>query len=524
MTNIHIKKIQLKNFKGFKAKTIPNLHAGVNVLIGDNDTGKSTILLAIDLALGANPNRVESIGFDKLFNINVVQEFLGKSERSFADLPSFEIDLYINDRSNENFVGEYNLAQADAAGICLRCFPKDELRDDLEALVKIENIAFPYEFYTVEIKTFSGKTLTPFNKLMKHLRIDNTKISNEYASKAYIRQLYLANSTDDQRNKLKHDYRGVKRAFSDDRFTELNEATESDYLFGLRNDVKANLETDLTITDNGIDIDSMGVGRQCFIRTSFAISKTSNIDVVLLEEPENHLSHKSMGRLIEEIQGNTESQLFIATHNSMILSRLDLRHAVILGNFEDDPVKLDDLPPDTAEFFMKAPNSSILEFALSKKNILVEGDAEYILLPALYMKEAGEDLKNTDTHVISVNGTSFPRYLDIAKLLTIKTVVITDNDHNFESKVTARYESYITESNIAVYADTDNERHTFEVCVYQDNTDICEGLFAEGRRSLSVQDYMLSEKSKVAFELSTKKAKELNTPQYIKDAISWIRN
>lgn len=436
-----------------------------------------------------------------------------------------EIDLFISDRTREDFVGEYYYgATESAAGICLRCFPKNDLRDDIEKLIASENSAFPYEYYTVEIKTFSGKTLTPFNRVIKHLNIDNTKISNEYASKAYIKRLYLANSTADQRNQLKYDYRGVKERFSNERFTDLNIATQSNYKFGVKNDVKANLETDLTITDEGIDIDSMGVGKQCFIRTSFAISKSSDIDVVLLEEPENHLSHTRMSQLIEEIIKNTESQLFIATHSSMILSRLDLRHAIILGSFDDDPVRMADLPEDTAKFFMKAPSNSVLEFALSTKNILVEGDAEYILMPVFFKNVTESDLKNSGSHVISVNGTSFPRYLDIARLLTIKTVVITDNDKNFDSKITDRYASYVGEDNIQIYADPDPERYTFEICIYRDNQKICDDLYSEGRKTLSVQDYMLSEKSKVAFELATQKAGELNTPQYIADAIRWINS
>jgi hypothetical protein len=47
-------------------------------------------------------------------------------------------------------------------------------------------------------------------------------------------------------------------------------------------------------------------------------------------------------------------------------------------------------------------------------------------------------------------------------------------------------------------------------------------LFAGGRKTLSVQEYMLKNKAEVAFQLLDKKASDLTVPQYIKEAIEWI--
>lgn len=56
-----IKKLILQNFKKFDSLML-EFDAGVNVLIGDNETGKSSVLLALDLALSASRSRVETIG------------------------------------------------------------------------------------------------------------------------------------------------------------------------------------------------------------------------------------------------------------------------------------------------------------------------------------------------------------------------------------------------------------------------------------------------------------------------------
>jgi len=522
MTDNYIEKIQCQNFKGFKNQSVDKLNNGINILIGDNDTGKSSILLAIDLVLGCNPGRIETIGLDKLLNLDSVNEFLANPKRQFKDLPFLEVDLYLSKQNRHEFEGEYNIAKENAYGICLICRPRDDLIGLINEVITLENPAFPYEYYSVEIRTFSGEPLSPYKKPIQQIQIDNTKISNDYASKSHVKSLYLANTDEKVRNQLKYGYRQVKGQFSKDEFKCINDKIEAGYEFGLKSDNKANLETDITISREGVDIENIGVGGQCFIRTSFALSRKSNIDVVLLEEPENHLSHSNMRKLIEKIRDASQSQLFIATHSSLICSRLDLRHAVLFAGFDQDPIKLDSLPPDTAEFFIKAPSNAVLEYVLSSKNILVEGDSEYMLMPYFYKQVMDSDLNVEEINVISIGGVSFPRYLDIARLLKIKTSVITDNDGNTQGTI-EKYEDYVALKNINVFYDNDDKnRTTFEKCVYQDNKEICDDLFSKGRKTLSVQDYMLKNKAKVAYELATKKCGDISVPEYISKAIKWI--
>lgn len=87
--SIFITKIKLYNFRRFREFVIePNTKN--NILIGDNESGKSTILEAIDLVSGGNNRRVEAIGLDNLLNIEAVTEFIN-SDRCYADLPIDEI-------------------------------------------------------------------------------------------------------------------------------------------------------------------------------------------------------------------------------------------------------------------------------------------------------------------------------------------------------------------------------------------------------------------------------------------------
>lgn len=88
-----IKKIKLFNFKRFRKYTlIPNQK--INILVGDNEVGKSSILEVIDLLANGNVRRIESIGIDKLLNIDAVNEFMG-GDRTFEKLPILRVELYL---------------------------------------------------------------------------------------------------------------------------------------------------------------------------------------------------------------------------------------------------------------------------------------------------------------------------------------------------------------------------------------------------------------------------------------------
>lgn len=78
-----ITKLILQNFKQFPALEM-DFAPGTNVLIGDNETGKSTVLLAIDLVNSASRSRVETLGLEAIINRQAVLAFLD-SEKKFSD-------------------------------------------------------------------------------------------------------------------------------------------------------------------------------------------------------------------------------------------------------------------------------------------------------------------------------------------------------------------------------------------------------------------------------------------------------
>lgn len=523
-----VTKLILKNYKrfrGFAAEFDPEL----NLLIGDNEAGKSTILSAIDLVLSGSRMKVEGFGLDSLINTDAVNGFF-EAGKHYEDLPIMEIELYLSELNNPDYYGRINSTDSNCDGLRLTCKPDDAFGDQVKEVLAQEGDNFPFEFYEIIFYTFQGGRYNRYKRPIRHLTLDSTQINNERATRSYINTLYDSMiSSPAEKSTHKNEYRLHKGNYTKDALTELNQRVRSrGYEFVLKTGPKSNLETDLTIAEGGIPIEHKGKGRQCFVKTEFALEGAEHkLDVILIEEPENHLSHTHVNKLIDRIRSSQNKQLFIATHSDHICARLDLRKAILLNSNSEEKLLLKDLDETTANFFMKAPDNNILEFILSPKVLLVEGDAEFILMEAFF--DITLRGKPDEIHIISVGGTSFKRYLALAKMLGIKTAVITDNDSDYQKNCVERYQDYANDSDIIqVFSEQDNTRQTFEVSVYQENTKVCDDLFHSDNRSLPIQEYMLKNKASVSLALLKHREKliqastDLICPQYIQNAIQWL--
>lgn len=517
----YIKKLKLTSFKRFREFEV-EFSSEINTIIGDNEAGKSSILQAIDLVAGGSRNKVETIGIESLLNKSVVADFL-KTDKSFKNLPEIHVEAYLSDNSNPDLVGKHNTDQVNRSGLHLICRPNEELVSEITKVLSEGKDNFPFEFYVVKFITFSGEGYSGYRRFLKSLTIDSSQINSEYANKEYTKTIYDSTVDHATRVSLKNEYRQHKVQFKEINLKAINDGL-GDYDFSVRSGSKFNLETDISLIQDEIPIDERGKGQQCFIKTEFALSRNADqkaIDTLLLEEPENHLSHTNMKRLISKISDSHHNQIIIATHNSLISTRLDLRNSILLNSNSGKPVILSDLSKSTAKFFMKAPDNNVLEFVLSNKVILVEGDAEYMLFDALYSKETGRSLEEDFVHVISVGGTSFKRYMELAKKLNIRVAVVRDNDEDYQSNCIDNYLDFDID-NIKVFSDTDNARYTFEVCIYHDNREICDDLFSGGNIKKSPLEFMLDNKAESAFRLVDNHAGVLQGPSYVKEAIAWI--
>ncbi len=240
-----IEKIKLHNFKRFQEFSV-EFNPNINLLIGDNEAGKSSILSAIDIVLSGSRSKIETLGLESLFNNEIIQNFLN-SNKKYENLPTLSIELYLNEQNNSDLNGKFNSDEAITDGLLLICEPNDELSKEINDILEQGEANFPFEYYTINFKTFKGENYTGYRKFLKHILIDNTQINNEYATRQYVTSMYQSTVKNAEKNKHQNEYRKHKKNFRETVLKELNDRID-DYSFSIKTNSKSNLETDLYIT------------------------------------------------------------------------------------------------------------------------------------------------------------------------------------------------------------------------------------------------------------------------------------
>ncbi len=118
-----IEKIMIHNYRIFEDFEM-DFNPGMNIIVGDNDAGKSTLLEAVHLALTSKihgkPLAYELSPF--LFNAALTEQyFKDVVDRKSPIPPEIIIDLFLKDSAETAALrGTNNLSTNDAAGIRIR--------------------------------------------------------------------------------------------------------------------------------------------------------------------------------------------------------------------------------------------------------------------------------------------------------------------------------------------------------------------------------------------------------------------
>ena len=170
-----------------------------------------------------------------------------------------------------------------------------------------------------------------------------------------------------------------------------------------------------------------------------------------------------------------------------------------------------------------------MEFIISKKVILVEGNTEYMLIPNFYKRIYTRDMELDDIFIISAAGLGYKNYIEIANKLNKQLGVLTDNDKKQE-KIEEIQKFNAQNDRIKIFTDEDIERWTIEVCLYKENKDKIDEILdidPEANYLFHGVDYgkelgkMLNNKTEIAYKLL--EVTDIVIPKYIKEAMEWIR-
>ena len=520
-----IKSLRIEGFKKFSELVAPDFDRHMNIFVGENEAGKSTILEAIKIVLNQQYKTADKAALIDLFNLELVTQF--KNAPSIDTLPFICIELCfdLDDKAkdSEYFYGERNKRNEPAFGISFECRFNRELGNELAK--DIADGKIPYEYYSLSWTTFAGHQYylikRPFNFLVINPTSNDTNSSFNY----FNRSLFATRYDESTRLNVKHKFReGLATAFADAELEDI----DANRRFGI-SDKKILLESIISVYEDLIPLENKGSGMESLIKTQIALDKPkSKIDVILMKEPENHLSHQTMNKMLHEIsKTQSESQIIITTHSNLIASRLNLKFVKWITN--NAVISLKGVNDPVADFFVKADNNNFLQLLLSQKVILVEGASEALLLPKIYSIVTKRTLEEDGVSIISCGGITYKNYLDIAVGNDKRIAVITDNDKNQE-RIDDAAELNKSSACHKVFIPTSVDDWTWEVCLYKLNTDLLNKTISvkENRKYLyNGTDYgqvlgkMLNNKVEVAYDLA-RIDDDFEVPQYVKDAIGWL--
>jgi putative ATP-dependent endonuclease of OLD family len=544
-TSLFIKRIHIEGFKKFVNFTL-DFNPDKTIIVGDNESGKTTILEAIDLVLNHSPKNFDLSLLPLFFNARNVEKF--KELKNYDSLPRILIQIFIGGIDDTNpspkfstFYGnnyEKSLSKNDYG---IQFIAKlDRPRINIDTLQQqINNGDIPYEYYLLETQTFANQPYYPFSSAFSFCLVNSTSNGSPSLSN-YSRMLFREALPQEKQIAAKNVFskeisNAMQKAFNN--FPDGTPYFSSDLS-------RSSLENLITIYDKDLNLplSSKGQGEEAIIKTQMSIHMKENAPVIAIEEPENHLSHSSVEKMISLIEDQQNSkQIIITSHSSHIASGIGLDRVVILSCKEEKAASLNELQKDTSDYFKRVSTDSLLYFVLSKKVILVEGPSELLYLDVFFKKMyPGKSMKDFGISPIAVNGLAFKHFVRIGGLMKKKISIITDNDGN-ENKhnnlLLELREAYGNDcqDRLKLCMEPDVRKNTFEVCLYDQNKDLFQENIslqenAEYKNDYSNGDrylgYLLNNKVESALKLTSLDAfcSNVNVPNYIKDSLAFLKD
>ncbi len=523
----YIKRISIHGYRKFKELDF-EFNPKMNILIGENEAGKSTILDAIRLVLCQDYRNSEKVYWNDMFNKDSVNEFM--LSKSPEKLPSIHIELEFHlepDMVNaENFYGEqHSFDKERRFGVAFDCSFDRDLGVGLDA--DIAKGVLPIEYYVPKWTTFSGQAYVVQRKPFGFMPIDTSELRKGTAFDFFSKTLFETVIDSSSRLKAKNDFRdSLRKSFEDLGLAPLPNGRQ----FAI-NDKKIGLESVLSVSDGGILLENKGSGVANLVKTSVALQRsTGSIAVVTIEEPENHLSYVNMRKMIEGIKKRSdECQLIIATHSNMIASSLGLRNIIWLNGM-NGVMKLNDLDESVDLFFVKSDTSRMLDFLLARKILLVEGPTEYLLMPKFIKQKTGKTIDELGLSIIACDGVSYAKFLSLDQNANKRIAVMTDNDGDGD-KIEKAKNYNATHINSRIFMPSVITEWTWEVCFYEKNKLSLESQFPaepgaqyvfNGKPYPNTLGRMLHNKADIAYKMLVCET-EYNLPQYVEEAIEWLK-
>ena len=405
-----------------------HFHEGVNVLIGENDSGKTAIVDAIRYVLKTQSG--EFIQFDDKdfyqdtngnrtdeFRIECVFDGLNEQDSGLFwewlswndDKTKYLLKVWLHVKRNDNVI-----VPSFSAGIDGQAERMDSEARDLLKVVYFKPLRDALTEMTHGYKSRLAQILGAHElfKTRKDAQGNNTK------------------------HKLETDYENLKKEIEDyfrnggmgENITgEINHFLKDHFL--LKGDPRTaqikltggEITEILRLLDLIMEGNKSGLGTLNLLCIAAEMLLFNNqkkgLKLALVEELEAHLHPQYQLRLIEYISSHHKNEQFIlTTHSITLASKIKLANLIVLKGNEAFPMssKYTMMRPADYNFLERFLDATKANLFFAKGLIMVEGDAENLLIPAI-AQLIGRNLHEYGISVVNVGSTAYKRYVSIFK-------------------------------------------------------------------------------------------------------------
>lgn len=458
-----INQIVVKNFfrfTDFRMRFADDL----NILVGNNEAGKSTVVRALEMVLsgrfGGRP--LEAAISPYWFPRSVAQAYVtGIRNDPQYPIPAIVVESYFkDDPSLVSYQGNNNSLALKVPGIRLEIsfnpIFEDEYKSYIESPDQVHSI--PVEFFKVERLDFAGHPVLGVRPPVSVAIIDASTLRLQSGTDYYLQRSIEQNLTVEQRARLALAFRAQHEDFSADpalaaanEGLRVDQPTLRDREVALSMDVSTHSSWERSVVPHvdNVPFSQIGQGEQSAFKILLALqAKGENRHVIVVEEPENHLSHANLNVLLRRVRdrvGDGNQQLIITTHSSFVLNKLGIDKLRLLG--DDTYATMESLDDDTQRYFLRLAGYDTLRLVLARAVILVEGPSDELIVQKAYLQRFKRLPLDDGIDVISVHSLAFKRFLSLASHLNRRAAVVTDLDTDPDA-ARARFEKYEKEGGI----------------------------------------------------------------------------
>ncbi|WP_373482736.1 ATP-dependent endonuclease [Acetobacterium sp.] len=373
-----LEKIQIKNFKSIKQIEI-NCNEKFNVIIGENNIGKTTIFEAIHLwkiCFDASIQKRDKKSFyatskNIIFSDN---EYL----RIFEDKDLLNHELYSSNKTIEiSLVIKYN-AEIYSLGF------------QVSKVIGIDNAYLQTTYIDRnEFNRFSNMVKNSEFNLTNFLIIcESRPIANIVAKEPYMYKSQVLDKIsrgkgyEVLRNKI------IKSSHIKELIEEhITNVMNDEYRF---NEVDKDNKTYIRLLVNGTNILSQGSG---FLQIAEIFSSLEYINagmyILLIDEPDSHLHMRLQKNLINELRSILNSQTFVITHNDQFISYIPDEEILFIDNKRKESGIIKCIEAGYKNLILEnliGTIDKIDKLRIAEKIVLCEGETDVVFLNNLLQK------------------------------------------------------------------------------------------------------------------------------------------